>query len=155
MKFIPYIILIIFSFIFYSCCYTLQCGKAYLHPGFISFTPSELDTVVFRKYNMNSSFNILIDSMVIMPFNRPETFTRNDTTFLFSNGIYPFPLESNFEYELFIPATNTLIRIKDIQEEKLEQKICFALDRDQCYNKITFYNINGMVKPGEWIFVPR
>ena len=140
---------------FHSCCYTLQCQKINMAVSFISFSSSELDTIVFRRYQVNSSYQVLLDSVFVEPFKLPSTFIRDDTAHLFTAGSEAFQVGSTFDYEIWIPGANKLVRVSDIIEKKSEQKVCFSLDRTQCYNEITQYKIDGLLKTGPALFINK
>lgn len=129
--------------------------RVYLSPLFISFTRPELDTVIFRKFKIHSNFRNPIDTMLIEPFTLPRTFTRNDTTFLFTSGIYPFPITSGFEYEIAVPGANTVTRVEEIEETNSKQKTCLALDGESCYNELKHYRVNGILNTAKAIYIHR
>ncbi|RPD43409.1 hypothetical protein [Paracnuella aquatica] len=152
MKFILYFF---FCFIFYSCCFTQQCIDVRLNVSLVSFTNAEIDTIIFRRYNLNSNFQRPIDTLLYRPFNDASTFTSNDTTFLFPNGVSDFPLPSGFEYEIFLPSNQSLTRIKNISYEEKELTVCLSMEKEYCTDELKSYDLNGERKEGSWVIIKK
>lgn len=150
-----YLILFVCAFNLHSCCYIKKCVGVYLNPSFIAFSTPELDTIIFRKYKIHSNFRNPIDTLLIEPFNLRTTFTSSDTTFLFTNGVYPFPIISGFEYEIEVPGANTVARVTDIEETNSKQKTCLALDGESCYNELKHYRVNGVLNTVRAIYIHK
>jgi len=121
-------------------CSEYECTKADLRFGFIGFSEAEVNTIVVRRFDKTGNFNSPIDTVQLtnLYFNR-----RSDT--LEMSG---FPgnalLQSNFNYEIFIPNVNSLVRVTDIYEEQRSVRLWFT-DKRGCGNYINSCKLNGQV----------
>ena len=117
-----------------SCGKEYDCANPQLIPALIGFTPSEIDTLILRKYKSNDNFQTLVDSFRIINGLNGQYQSSNDTTYVYlkneKNGIY-----TGFDWILFIPATNRVVTIADIVSEK-KTGICgsgiFSMDKFGC-----------------------
>jgi hypothetical protein len=150
-----YILYLFFCPVFYSCCFTQQCIDVQLTVSLVSFTNSEIDTIIFRRYGLNSNFQRPIDTLLYRPFSNPNTFSSNDTTFLLSNGSPEFPFRSGYEYEIFLPANQTITRISNIAYEENEKKVCLSMEKVDCSDEIKNYKMNGEIKEGRWVVIKK
>ena len=136
-------ILLISSFLF--SCKNCPCIKAQLKFDLIGFSDAEADTIILRRFDINGNFNMPKDSFVL-DNNRYARF--NDTLKLvaFSGNAL---LESDFNYELFLPAAGSLVRITEINEVKSFQNCggIFATDKVACVNEIKSCKVNGLTVP--------
>jgi hypothetical protein len=136
MKHLTYTIL--FLLLLGSCTY--PCGKSDgVRINFVSFSEQEINPFTVKKYSKGSNFAILIDSIKIDSsisiYKR-----RNDTLGLIITTSIAHML-SDFDYKVFIPATNTTFNITDLKEPqetgiKNGQKV-------YCMNQIVSCKVNG------------
>ena len=82
MKYLSVVILSILTLT--GCCYEVDCEQENLHYGLVSFLPSDIDTIIFRKYEANSNFQALKDTMQITNINMLSPRVSGDTV-LFSD----------------------------------------------------------------------
>ncbi len=145
-----------------ACCYEVDCEQENLNFGLVSFKTSDIDTIIFRKYEANSNFQSLKDTMKITNINvlNPSRSVSGDTVvFLMSN--YPsdnikFQLKAGNDYEIFIPGTLKLTRITDILEQKTKRKNCDISDGNRtCYNPIIGFKVDGQPKSGEVFYIRK
>lgn len=119
---------------FMSCSKEYDCADLQISPAFISFSPSDIDTIVLRKYKQNDSYQNLIDTFKVIYGYSGQYYTSNDTTSVFvsdgKNGI-----KAGFDWLIFIPAKNKTIFISDIVSEK-KTGTCgsgiFSMDKFGC-----------------------
>lgn len=129
-----------------SCCRTEDCITGYLNIATINFSRQESDTFILRRYNVNTNFNLLVDTLLLA--RNVNTFYTDkglDTSFVIINESNPLRLTTGYDYELFFPATNTLRKISAISETKNQQKICATSNGKRCYNDIISYKVDGVL----------
>ncbi|MBS1570766.1 MAG: hypothetical protein JST62_00010 [Bacteroidetes bacterium] len=129
-----------------SCCRTQDCETGYLNIATINFSRQESDTFILRRYNVNTNFNLLVDTLLLA--RNVNTFYTDkglDTSFVIINESNPFRLTTGYDYELFFPATNTLRKISAISETKNQQKICSTSNGKRCFNDIISYKVDGVM----------
>lgn len=117
-----------------SCTREFDCNDPQLVPTFIGFTPSDIDTLIVRKYRANDNFQTLVDSFRIVYGYNGLYQSFNDTTSVYvndgKNGI-----KAGFDWILFIPAKNRIVMIADIVSEKKTGSCgtgIFSLDKFGC-----------------------
>ena len=139
-----------------SCCYDVGCNPGRLQPVFIAFSNSEIDTIVIRKFKVNSNFHNAIDSLYISNINSYFPYRQGDSLILESinNGV--FTISQPFEFEVYIPGTGTTTRITEITETKSTKRNCFISDgQHECYNDIISYKQNGLLQTTEYFSIRR
>jgi hypothetical protein len=144
-------IAVLFSTILSSCCHEVQCTNndtLLNNITFFNFQKSDLDTVIVRRFTQNTNFAIPIDSFILDSLNSHLDYYPYDSTATYS--IYDFVGNSfniavGYDYEIFIPVTNTLAQISNILEPQSETKICPGGDYTPtgCVNGITSIYNNG------------
>jgi len=126
-------------------CKDCPCIKAQLKFDLIGFSDSEADTIILRRFDLNGNFNLLKDSFLL----HNNRYTRLNDTLKLVAYTGDALLESNYNYEIFFPATGSLYRIFEINEPISYQNCggIFATDKVACENVITSCNLNGVVTP--------
>ena len=136
MKTLLYIAIVLMSM--QSCKY--DCARSTgMRINFISYTQQEVYPFTIRKYSRNSNFTQLIDTL-IADQNTISFQWKNDTldaVRLLSNT----KLLTDFDYEIFVPATNSVYKITEITEPQLEGRK--SNKKIMCINQITSCRING------------
>jgi hypothetical protein len=153
-------IVVITAMLLTACCYEVDCEQENLNFGLVSFTPSDIDTIIFRKYKANSNFQSLEDTMKITNINVLTPSISGDTVLFitsnYSNVNIKFQLRAGNDYEIFIPGTLKLTRITDIIEQKTRRKNCDISDGNKtCYNPIIGFKVEGQTKSGEVFFIHK
>jgi hypothetical protein len=141
-----------------SCCYEVNCEQDSLKFTLISFSGSEIDSLIFRRFQANSNFQTLKDSMLIGNINILNPNAHGDSVSLatYNSTYFKFQLQPGYDYEIFIPGATKLVRISDIVERPTQQKECAVSDGNHgCSNPITSYRIDGQIRSGEYFFVRR
>ncbi len=125
--------------LFYSCQY--PCGRASSSIGLISFTDTESDIIILRRFSKSTNFTDLQDTFTISRNN--SNFQREHDTLLILHGMEDGnnDITSSYDYEIFLPKISRLYRLSDIVEDikygsKLGPKI-------YCINPIISYKLNG------------
>ena len=143
-----------------GCCYEVDCDQNNLNFGLISFAQADIDTLVFRKYQANSNFQKLKDTMQITNINVLTPAFSGDTVLFLTSNIrttnIKFQLVAGEDYEIFIPGTNKLTRITDILEQKTTRKNCDISDGNKgCDNPIISFKIDGQLKTSEPFYIRK
>jgi hypothetical protein len=128
-----------------SACGYDNCGPSEgLRIATIGMTPSQIDTIILRKFARGSGFTNRIDTVLIDStkayFQFP--YTTKDTSFM---GILSEQtlLKSQYDYEIFIPSVNRLVRVSDINEPQQRMKKTFPSTKTYCINNIQSFQQDG------------
>lgn len=134
------VVLLIHVFVSSSCSPKHACADNHIHPAFIGFLPSDIDTFILRRYKTGENFQHLVDTtLVIDKFASIYTII-NDTTVVYINASDPDHwIRPGFDWQLYIPAKNKTVNIANIRSTQVE-------DRGRaCYNPINSFSIDGLV----------
>ena len=117
-----------------SCSTEYSCSDTSITPVFINFQPSDIDTLVLRKYAVNSNFTNPLDSEQINFGYSGYYISNNDSTTvqLFSEKL---SIKTGFDWQIFIPSKNRTINISQIKSEKRIDKCShgiFSMDKVAC-----------------------
>jgi hypothetical protein len=145
MKAIKFFTLIAVITLLISCSYEVTCEDTSITPVFIKYQPSDIDTLVIRKYTLNSNFSNQTDSIIIESGYSGYYITHNDTTIvqLFSERL---KIESGFDWQIYIPAKNKTINISEINSPKTTAKCSsdfFSEVGCGCFNPIISCKLNN------------
>ncbi len=124
-------------------CHNCICGPSDgLKLGMISFSASEIDTLITRKFSKGSNFSLQIDS-TIMDENNVMFRAQNDTSQMVSwrGNIL---LSSKYDYQISIPAVSRTISVTEINEPQLEGD---CRGKVACGNIITSVRLNAGLTP--------
>ena len=127
----------------FSSCGKGHCGKATFTLGLVAFNNSESDTIILRRFTKSTNFSFQQDSIFIDTLN--TYFQKySDTTIV----RYQTPeglqlLTDEYDYEIFLPESNSIFRLTDITYTKLYQG---SGEKVVCYAKLNSYKINGQLK---------
>lgn len=118
----------------------VQCFDNKIQPAFVGFQPSEIDTLIIRKFQASNNFQKRLDSFTIVQSDAYRT--AGDTT-----KIVYYPLENGivtgFDWQIFIPALNRTILITEIVTNKKVME-CGTLARDcGCANDLLSTKVNN------------
>ena len=129
-----------------SCKQEIDCNYTPIQLAFIGYSPSDLDTIVLRKFSPNNNFQNLMDSFRVdsrySPYNSSNDTIKvlvNDSTNDGKAGIL-----HGYDWQIFIPSTNQTMTISDIVSEQTSTK-CGGLDKTNCSctNQNISANYNG------------
>ncbi len=102
--------------LFSSCSRTYDCSDVPLIPAFLRFQPSDLDTLVIKKYEANSNFQKLVDSFNYIPGNT-HVVVSQDTILVYALYETNKTILPGFDWQIYIPAKNRVVLITDIVRE--------------------------------------
>jgi hypothetical protein len=121
MKAIKFFTLIAVIILLISCSSEINCEDTSITPVFIKFLPADIDTLVIRKYDLNTHFQHPIDSSLVIAGYSGYYITNNDSTTvqLFSEKL---KIENGFDWQIYIPAKNKTINISEINAPKTTAK---------------------------------
>lgn len=149
-----YIIMLFSAAAVFCACGSYNCGEAEgIRIATVGLTAAEIDTIILRKFTRGSNFSSRIDTLSLNSSNAVFQFpyTTKDTSFL---GILnpDVLLKSKYDYEIFIPAVNKLVRITAISEpQQRMKKGLFNSTKEYCVNTIQSFQQDGqMVTPNIW-----
>ena len=130
---------------FYACGYYNCQASPGLRIGTIGLTAAEIDTIILRKYTKGSGFTNRIDTLQIDSSNAlfQFPFAGKDTSFM---GVFSMDalLKSNYDYEIFIPAVNKLVKITGIYEPQQKMKRTLTSDKTACVDIIQSFQQDGI-----------
>jgi hypothetical protein len=134
--------------VLHGCCRTVKCSAVMLNMNLVGFQPSEMNSIVIRKYVANDNFQVQKDMMTIFNLSALNPYKSGDTTFLSlaGNGIMHFQLSTGFDYMIQLPGANRSYRISDIIESPREIQHCKDEDADFCENEIVSYKVEGITQ---------
>ena len=134
----------------YACGY-YNCNEALgLRISTIGLSASEIDTIILRKFVKGSNFTVLVDTLQLDTTNTrfQFPFSGADTSFMGLLKDETF-LKSKYDYQVFIPAVNKLVRITEIYEPQQKVRSNFLVnDKVGCANIIQSYKKDGQLQNG-------
>ena len=140
MKQIAYILFVICLSTALFSCGEYQCSKADLRFGLIGFSDAEADTIILRRFDRMN--NTLRDTFLLenIRFNR-----KSDTLIM---GAFPGTalMQSDYNYQVYLPASATLIKVTEINEEQRSIRRPFT-DKIGCVNFIRSCKLNDQSTP--------
>ena len=125
-----------------ACSCEIQCSKAAIMFSYVGYDSLTLDTVIIRRYDKTTSGDRLKDTFLL---SRTEGITYRfnlDTAFVVGSkigGLPIFTLQSEWNYEIFIPAAGKTFKISDILEEQTSREVpCYSptMQKSVCINSI-------------------
>ena len=101
----------------------------------ITFDSTEIDTMIVRKFQKGSNFSQQIDTV---QWDRSKVnFSKHNDTFQMASWIGSLRLNSQFDYQVFIPANNRVFTVSEINEPQRT---------DDCSGKVMCVNVIVSVK---------
>src|SRR3569833_1772140 len=94
------------------------CKPNYINPVFVGFAPADIDTIVFRAYKRDNSFQHLVDTVVITDHSSAIYTTMYDTTIVnvISSDANHFIIP-NYDWQIYIPAKHKADSISNIMTD--------------------------------------
>lgn len=112
------------------CCYEVDCEQESLNFAVVSFSPSEMDTLIFRKYEAKSNFRSLKDTMQITHINVLNPVIKGDTVaFLMSpydSSYIKFQLRAGHDYKILIPATGKVQELLKSMKRRRRKELFYS-----------------------------
>jgi hypothetical protein len=140
-----------------SCCHNIVCSNNNVslnNIGLINFNEIESDTIILRRFAQGSNFQTLIDSVLLDSNNSRIDRTVADTVvynYYLSNS---FTINSGYDYEIYVPATNTLAKVDNFFEPQSVQRWCAGSEYPaptSCPNPIRSVNVNGVKSASDFL----
>jgi len=150
----PHLLLIVI--IFLLSCTGYDCARAETRFGFVGFSGTEANPVIFRKFEKGRDFSVLIDTILITPANIGYSFSGD--TLQFSGFTADLILKSDFDYEMVLPNAGRTFRLGKIREEFQSKKWSLSTTKEMCVNPIVGYELDGRMSTGQniyYVFLPR
>ncbi len=116
---------ILIPIVFSSCCFEADCDQGQLNPIFVSFTDAEIDTLVFRRYEIGSNFQTKKDSFFISRINLLFPNRQGDSVFMSLSQSLLFQIKPSYQYEIFVPSLNKTYQISNIIEKSRDNENAF------------------------------
>ena len=109
----------------------------------ISFTPEEIDTIILRKFSKGTGFKNKIDTLIMDSTNaffEISKFSKDSSVLaIFTPAML---IKSKYDFEIYFPAVNKLVKITEIDEPLQKQKKGIA-DTTYCTNVIKSFKMDG------------
>jgi len=120
-------------------CTKTPCINATLEFGLISFSDAESDSIILRRYEKGSNFLLVKDTFLL-----GIHFTRKNDTLEIASTQSMGLMNSQFDYEIYLPNAAKLFRVTSIIEEYREIKHAFWNNvKVGCVNEITRFSLNN------------
>ncbi len=123
---------------FLSCTTKCPCSPASLAIRLISFSTAEEDTIILKRFAKGTNFQTLEDSLLVDSSNCFYDKQGTDSVVLSiadSSGI----LNTNFDYEIYIPSVNRLIKVSALAGSQTEGSC------GRCVDPLTSYIVDGQL----------
>jgi hypothetical protein len=122
-------------------CKEYPCSKAELRFRLIGFTDSEADTIKLRRFAKNNP--VPLDSFVFNA-NNPVRFNRFGDTLIPVAYSSDLLMQSNYDYQLYLPEATRVFGITDINEiQSSNHKSIFNPTKEGCVNQIMRLEVDG------------
>lgn len=141
MKQIFYLITLLLPAVCLFSCKEYQCTKADLRFGLIGFSDTEADTIILRRFDKTNA-TLPTDTFLLINIQFER---RSDTLSMvaFSSNAL---MQSDYNYEVFIPQAVSLIKVTEVNEEQRSIKLGL-MDKVGCVNFINTCKLNGQLNP--------
>ena len=104
-----------------------------LRLGMVSFDSTDIDTVIVRKFEKGNSYSHLLDTIQHDQGN--FIFRAQNDTLLMN-----VTLQSDYDYEVFLPSVNRTFRVSEINEPQTEGN---CAGKVQCVNSVISSKLNS------------
>lgn len=122
-----------------ACTREYDCVDPQIPFTFVRFAPSDIDTLVFKRYKEKDSYRQLLDSFLVVYGRQTQYLSTNDSTTIWvtdgKNGI-----KAGFDWIIDIPARNRQVAVSGIESERKRGRRnygIFSLDpAPDCTNRV-------------------
>jgi len=150
----------VFGFIFItsltSCCKQKDCLTGHITEiSLASYTASDIDTIIVRRFIKASNFNSLVDT-ITLSYSNSSSYPNGDTTAVHISDT-SLAMKANYDYEIYIPATNTVARVSNIIAPQKQHQVCTFCDCVQgpCFNPVTSFVLNGQIVSDDYVYLKK
>lgn len=125
-----------------GCSSEYECTRADIYFSLVGFTDNEAKSVILRRMTKGSS-------QIIDTFHYKDPYSLqfsriNDTLKLRTIPLSAI-LESDYDYQFYIPASNSVYTVTEINESKNSiRKSIFRPTKEGCINNVNSYKLNGV-----------
>lgn len=137
-----FLILVSIIILYNSCDHCICIPSDGLRLAMISFTTTDIDTIIKRKFVKESNFTNQVDSVIIDRNN--AIFEAQTDTLQMVSWKGDIALTSKYDYQLFIPSINKTITVSNINEPQTDGNCDHKV---QCVNRIVSVKLNGSSTP--------
>lgn len=130
------------SLSYFAACSKCHCVDEDLRPNFISFGPTEVATLVLKRYNKGNGFSTVLDSMT---FSEGQGYGMQQLgdTITFPVRLGNFSLNPNFDWILLLPLVNRSFRISEIVKDETSGDCSGKM---QCVNGVRSLKIDNAIQ---------
>lgn len=122
----------------YSCDHCKCVSSFGLRLGLAAFQPTDIDTIIVRKFEKGNNFNHLLDTV---QWDRSNVmFEVQSDTFEMGSWNEIQLLRSQYDYKIYIPSINKTYQITDMNEPQIEGN---CRGKVGCANQIVSCNVDG------------
>lgn len=142
------IVLLFTCLVTVSCKKYIDCGLGQLTLSFVSFSDSEIDTIIVKRFDKNNGFLNTLDSIVI-DMNTSNHANYNDTVVINFSIRNDHNFSSKYDYIIYLPKIERTYKVNNIIEQYDKMRNSgglFSFDKRYCVNNITTYSIDNVVK---------
>lgn len=135
-----YVFGFIFTIILTSCCKQKDCLTGHITEiSLASYSPSDIDTIIVRRFIKASNFNTFVDT-INLNYSNSGFYPNGDTTAVYISDT-SLAMKANYDYEIYIPATNTVTRVSNIIAPQKQHQVCTVCDCVQgpCFQPCHFF----------------
>lgn len=127
-------------------CHNRVCPSfSSLSPVFVGYDSADIDTLLLVKYERADSFKTVVDTLVLDSANVQWVFKSDSTSVTIQND--SFKITSEYDWQLFIPATGDSSKIYDVSTELRKYYTCEP-DDPGCVNRILSFRQDGNTYSG-------
>lgn len=127
----------------FSSCSESTLPKGELLTGFVNYIPSEVDTIIVKRYQKNSNFATSIDSALLVA-GLSTRIIHGDTTLISYHDVL-FRIRDDYDYEIINPFDQHSMRISDVQYKYVTWKRgLFGQKEDNAYSPVANYLRDGV-----------
>jgi hypothetical protein len=155
------ILLIIVLITLVNCTREYNCGDEFINLGFINYTIEEVDTLELKKFKLNSNFQTVEKSILLVNGNNCTIYKNNDTCTVFIKYDTVMQMMPGSDWQIKIASSNESFKISNIISEQKTQK-CNSYNKTTCvcFNRIYSLEINGVLKAfsrtyNYWVYLSK
>jgi hypothetical protein len=121
----------------FSCVVSVPCNKATFKLCLISFPDSTIQNIVLKRYKPRTDFKHLLDSSRV-----------NDSLIQKHSDSLEFNIETEYDYEVYIPNLSRLYKISAINETNGFWKAGLVTRSSGCIDTVKSYKLNDKLISG-------
>ena len=144
-----YILIFLLSASFITSCYKkCPCSAASMPIQLVSFSHSESDTIIIRRFTKGANFQMIKDTLLIDSTNCNYINMGGDTLQLVTSSLIGH-IADDFDYEVYIPSLNMEWKISGLTEH-LQEGPC-----GRCLNYFTSFVKDGQLINATQLYITK